>query len=104
MTTGSGFPKVTGKAQSDQRFALYCRSDSGTAVNLIKTFGGRFLARGGTTETVAGAPPRQRTTIYVFDSIERMHAGRDAPEQKELTAIRDKSSNFRSLAVEGLPK
>jgi uncharacterized protein (DUF1330 family) len=68
---------------------------------LIKSFGGRFLARGGETQVIAGEPARQRTTMYVFDDIDQANAWRDAPEQKELAAIRDKSSRFRSLAIEG---
>jgi uncharacterized protein (DUF1330 family) len=68
---------------------------------LIKSFGGRFLARGGKAEIIAGAPLRQRTVVYVFDSMEKVEAWHNAPEQKELAVIRDKSSNFRSFAVEG---
>lgn len=68
---------------------------------LIRSFGGQFLARGGKTETIAGAALRQRTVIYVFDDMDQLQAWRNAPEQKELTALRDKSSNFRSFAVEG---
>jgi uncharacterized protein (DUF1330 family) len=70
--------------------------------DLIASFGGHFLARGGKTETISGAAPHQRTTIYVVDSMEKVQAWRDAPQQKELAALRDKSSSFRSFAVEGL--
>jgi uncharacterized protein (DUF1330 family) len=68
---------------------------------LVQSFGGRFLARGGKTEAIAGPPPRQRTAIYTFESMEKMQAWRDSPQHKELIAIRDQSSNFRSFAVEG---
>ena len=68
---------------------------------LVQSFGGRFLARGGKTEAIAGPPPRQRTAIYMFESMEKMQAWRDSPQYKELIAIRDQSSNFRSFAVEG---
>ncbi len=68
---------------------------------LIDRFGGKFLARGGKADSVAGAPLPQRITIYVFDSLAKAQAWRDAPEQKELGAIRDKASHFRSFIVEG---
>jgi uncharacterized protein (DUF1330 family) len=68
---------------------------------LIQSFGGQFLVRGGKTEAVVGAPLRQRTTIYRFDSLAKAEAWRDAPEQMELTALRDKSAEFRSFIVEG---
>jgi len=67
---------------------------------LIERFGGKFLARGGQADSIAGAQP-QRVTIYVFDSMAKARAWRDAPEQKELDAIRDKASHFRSFIVEG---
>lgn len=67
---------------------------------LIERFGGKFLARGGKAEGVTGTLP-ERVTIYVFDSKAKAQAWRDAPEQKDLAAIRDKSSHFRSFIVEG---
>jgi uncharacterized protein (DUF1330 family) len=70
---------------------------------LVQSFGGRFLARGGKTEAIAGPPPRGRVAIYTFESMEKMQAWRDSAPYKDLIAIRDKSSNFRSFAVEGLP-
>ncbi len=71
---------------------------------LVQSFGGRFLARGGKTETIAGPVPRGRVAIYTFDSMEKMQAWRDSAPYKELIAIRDQSSTFRSFAVEGLPQ
>jgi len=70
---------------------------------LVQSFGGRFLARGGQTEAIAGPPPRGRVAIYTFESMEKMQAWRDSAQYKELIAIRDQSSTFRSFAVEGLP-
>jgi uncharacterized protein (DUF1330 family) len=68
---------------------------------LVQSFGGRFLARGGKTEAIAGSPPRGRVAIYTFESMEKMQAWRDSPQYKELVALRDKSANFRSFVVEG---
>ena len=70
---------------------------------LIQMFGGRFLARGGATETIAGPKADQRITIYVFDSMDKLRAWQNAPQQTDLAALRDHSSHFRSFAVEGLP-
>jgi uncharacterized protein (DUF1330 family) len=78
-------------------FATYAKHQGA----LIDKFGGRFLARGGKAEAVAGTPLPRRITIYVFDNMEKAQAWHDAPEQKELAAIRDKTSNFRSFIVEG---
>lgn len=77
-------------------FATYATQEGA----LIEKFGGRFLSRGGKTAAVAGTLP-SRVTIYVFDSLEQAQAWRDAPEQTQLSAIRDKASSFRSFIVEG---
>ncbi|UGY13058.1 MULTISPECIES: DUF1330 domain-containing protein [Bradyrhizobium] len=78
-------------------FATYAKRQG----ELIDKFGGRFLARGGKAEAVAGTPLPHRITIYLFDSLAKAQAWHDAPEQAELAAIRDKASNFRSFIVEG---
>jgi uncharacterized protein (DUF1330 family) len=69
---------------------------------LIQSFGGHFLARGGATETLEGPKVGARVTIYVFDSMDKLNAWKAAPEQKDLIALRDRSSHFRAIAVEGL--
>lgn len=77
-------------------FATYASREGA----LIARFGGRFLVRGGTLDSIAGGLP-ERVTIYVFESRAQAESWRNAPEQKELAAIRDKSSHFRSFIVEG---
>ena len=47
---------------------------------LVQSFGGRFLARGGKTEVIAGPAPRGRVAIYTFDSMEKMQAWRDSAQ------------------------
>jgi uncharacterized protein (DUF1330 family) len=69
--------------------------------DLITSMGGKFIIRGGKTETLDGAPPK-RVTVYVFDSMEKVQAWHNSAGAKELKAIRDKSSNFRAFAVEGI--
>ncbi|WP_087650378.1 DUF1330 domain-containing protein [Caballeronia choica] len=55
------------------------------------------------TNSIEGSPPASRVVIYVFDSADQLQAWRDAPEEKELIAMRDRSSHFRSFSVVGLP-
>jgi uncharacterized protein (DUF1330 family) len=71
-------------------------------VPLIKAAGGKFLVQGGATTAIEGTAPAPRVVIYMFESVEKLQAWRDGPEQKELIALRDRSSHFRSYAVEGL--
>jgi len=63
--------------------------------------GGKYITRGGKTETLDGAPPK-RITVLVFDSMEKMQAWWNAPAVAELRATRDKVAKFRAFAVEGL--
>ena len=77
-------------------FATYATREGA----LVEKFGGRFLARGGRAASVSGAVPG-RVAIYVFDSMAKARAWRDAPEQAALTELRDKSSMFFSFIVEG---
>jgi uncharacterized protein (DUF1330 family) len=72
-------------------------------VPLIKAGGGRFVVQGGALTPIEGAPPAPRVVIYVFDSPEKLQAWRSGPEQKELIALRNRSSHFRSYSVEALP-
>jgi uncharacterized protein (DUF1330 family) len=72
-------------------------------VPLIKAAGGRFVVQGGALTPMEGAAPAPRVVIYFFESVEKLQAWRNGPEQKELIALRDRSSHFRSFAVEGLP-
>jgi uncharacterized protein (DUF1330 family) len=72
-------------------------------VALIKSSGGKFVVQGGATNSIEGSAPAPRVVIYVFDSADQLQAWRNGPEQKELIAMRGKSSHFRSFSVEGLP-
>jgi uncharacterized protein (DUF1330 family) len=67
---------------------------------LVAKYGGKFMVRGGKMVEINGALPK-RFTVYVFDSVDKVNAWKDDPEQKELIPLRDKSSSFRSFAVEG---
>ena len=68
---------------------------------LIKKHGGRFIVRGGSVTAIEGKAPK-RITEYVFEDTEHFKAWQNEPEQKELSARRDKTSKFNAFAVEGL--
>jgi len=63
--------------------------------------GGRYLARGGKITALDGTPP-QRYVIIAFDSLEKAQAWYNSPGQKEVIAIRTKTTKSRSFLVEGL--
>ena len=62
---------------------------------------GRFIARGGQTYVVNGAPPK-RIAIIQWESLETAKAFYESEEYKRVIPIRDKSSNFRAFVIEGV--
>jgi uncharacterized protein (DUF1330 family) len=67
----------------------------------ITAAGGKFLAAGGKTTTIEGAPPTNRVVIQQWDSVEKIKAYRDSAAFKDLLPLRNKLATFRSYAVEG---
>ena len=65
--------------------------------------GGRFLARGGRTEPLEGAPPATRIVILEFESVDAAKRWYDSPDYSEALAIRKKSAKSRLFIVEGAP-
>jgi uncharacterized protein (DUF1330 family) len=66
--------------------------------------GGTYLARGGKNVAIDGEPPKVRTVVISFDSLEKAQATFASTEYREGRKIGDKYAKFRIWAVEGLPK
>ena len=65
--------------------------------------GGAFLVRAAKGTSLAGEPPKT-ITIVQFASVEAAIAFDSSPHYAALKPIRDKSSNWRSYVVQGMPK
>ena len=68
----------------------------------IAAYGGRYVARGGRTETLEGDWSPGRLVILEFPSMERARAWWASPEYAEAKAMRHASARSQLLAVEGL--
>jgi uncharacterized protein (DUF1330 family) len=66
--------------------------------------GGTYLARGGKNVAIDGEPPKARTVVIAFDSMEKAQATFASTEYREGRKIGDKYAKFRIWAVEGLAK
>jgi uncharacterized protein (DUF1330 family) len=66
--------------------------------------GGTYLARGGKNVAIDGEPPKPRTVVIAFDSIEKAQAAFASTDYREGRKIGDKYAKFRIWAVEGLAK
>jgi uncharacterized protein (DUF1330 family) len=70
----------------------------------IKAAGGRALAAGSKVTTIEGAPPKGRVVLMQWDSMEKIQAWLNDPEQQTLRKnVGDKYATFRSFTVEGVP-
>jgi uncharacterized protein (DUF1330 family) len=68
----------------------------------IASFGGRFLARGGRTETLEGDWSPNRIVVIEFESIERAKAWLASAEYAPALAIRRQNANCKMIVVEGV--
>jgi uncharacterized protein (DUF1330 family) len=66
-----------------------------------KAAGASYIARGGRTAAIDGAPP-QRVTIQVFDSFDQAKDYRNGPAWKAILDLQKKAAKTRSFVVEGL--
>jgi len=69
----------------------------------IAQYGGRYLARGGTTETLEGTWSASRLVILEFPSFAQARAWWASPEYAPAKALRIASARSNMLLTEGLP-
>lgn len=68
----------------------------------LAAYGGRFLARGGATETLEGDWRPSRFVILEFPSMDQARAWWGSPEYAEAKALRHATASSEMLLVEGL--
>ena len=68
----------------------------------VERHGGKFVARGGTLETVTGTWNPPRLAIMEFGSLDQIRTWLDSAEFKSLNDIMTKSSNINMVIVDGL--
>ena len=78
-------------------FAKY----SAAAPAIFDKYGGRYLARGGKTETLEGDPPK-RIVVVAFKSMAEAKAWWASPEYAAIKPIRHNSAKARNFIVEGV--
>ncbi|GHO46308.1 DUF1330 domain-containing protein [Ktedonospora formicarum] len=68
----------------------------------LEFYGGKFLARGGATETIEGDWRPQRFVIIEFDDAEQFKRWYNSPEYMHAREIRFKASTGRAILVQGV--
>lgn len=67
----------------------------------IKSYGGKFIVRGGKTEAIEGNWQPNRLVILEFPSIARAKEWWNSPEYTEAKKIRHRTAETKMLLVEG---
>jgi uncharacterized protein (DUF1330 family) len=65
-------------------------------------FGGRFIVRGGKTESIEGAEPAGRVAVIQFSGMEELKRYWNSPAYQEIAPIRLKTATSRIYFVEGV--
>ncbi len=69
----------------------------------IAQYGGRYIVRGGTCETLEGTWSPPRFVILEFENADRARAWWSSPEYAEAKKLRHATASSKMLLVEGLP-
>jgi uncharacterized protein (DUF1330 family) len=73
-----------------------------TAPQVLSAAFGRYVIRTNEITSLDGAAPK-RFVVIAFDSVEQAQAWHNLPAQKEIGALRAKSTYSVSFLVEGMP-
>jgi uncharacterized protein (DUF1330 family) len=68
----------------------------------IAAYGGRYIARGGTTEVLEGTWSPKRCVILEFPSLAQLKAWWDSPEYRPVRAIRERTAKTNLIVTEGV--
>jgi len=68
----------------------------------IAAHGGRFLARGGQSETLGGDWPANRTVILEFPDYATAKRFYDSDEYRKAREVRKNAANFKMMLVDGV--
>jgi uncharacterized protein (DUF1330 family) len=68
----------------------------------IAAYGGKYLARGGTTETLTGGWRPERLVILEFPTMERAREWWDSPEYADAKVLREASADAEIVLTDGL--
>jgi uncharacterized protein (DUF1330 family) len=72
-----------------------------TAPKVLTDAGGRYVIRTSDVTGLDGTPPK-RFVLIAFDSVEKAQAWHNSSAQKEIDALRAKSTDSLSFMVEGV--
>lgn len=96
-TSKKGYIVVQAEVSNPEQYAKYSQLSPG----IIARHGGRFLARGGRTETLEGPAGRSRVVIIEFPSVEHALAFYRSQEYQDARKLRKGAGDAQFVLVEG---
>jgi uncharacterized protein (DUF1330 family) len=72
------------------------------APGIMAEFGGRYVVRGGKTQTLEGEAPKGVLVVIGFDSMEKALAWYNSPAYTAIRPIRQRATKSRLILVEGV--
>ena len=80
-----------------ERYSAYMN----LAPTVIAAFGGKFIARGGRTTTLEGAPEDRRVVLVEFPTFERAEAFYRSEQHAQMARAREGAATATFILVEG---
>ena len=81
------------------RYAVYARHTP----RLIAEYQGRFIARGGSVESIEGEPERRRVVVVEFPDADTARRFYHSADYQRIVGIRHAASNSEMILVDGFP-
>ncbi|MHB0989123.1 MAG: DUF1330 domain-containing protein [Bellilinea sp.] len=69
---------------------------------IVAQYGGRYLARGGRTESLHGNWQPKRLVLLQFDSLEQATTWESSPEYTVVKQLRDRCAQVSMLLLDGV--
>ena len=93
----TGYAIITTEVHDEARHAEFLAS----VTEAVEAHGGKFLVRGGKTETVAGDWKPSRVAVIEFESFEQAIRWENSSELAAIKGLRDESADVSKIIVEG---
>jgi uncharacterized protein (DUF1330 family) len=90
-----------GDITDPEGFKAIGQRSNATAMAVFKDLGGRYITRTSNITALDGTAPK-RFVVIAFDSMEKAQAWNNLPAQKEINALRAKTTKSRSFIAEGM--
>ena len=94
----SAYVVVEVNVTDPQQFQEYAKGVPAT----IAAYGGKYLVRGGATESKEGGWAPKRVVVLEFPSMDHARKWYHSPEYEPLLEMRLKAANSKLILVEGL--